>query len=138
LRALEAEELVTVAEAASDARVRRATLTPAGADEWDELEQRSEALAESLLEPLSARQRDELVLAMATVERLLSASLVEIEAEDPRSDAARWCLRRYSLELDERFDAGFDPGQRTPTSSPRRRACSSSPASGALRSAAAR
>ena len=109
LRALEGEGLVAVRPDPADARVRRAILTPRGEREWDELESRSEALAVSVLEPLSERQERELVSAMETVERLLTASLISVEAESPRSSAARWCLEQYYAELRERFDAGFDP-----------------------------
>jgi DNA-binding MarR family transcriptional regulator len=56
LRALEADGLVVVRPDAADGRVRRAALTPRGEREWDELESRSEALAVSVLEPLSERQ----------------------------------------------------------------------------------
>jgi hypothetical protein len=62
--------------------VRRARLTPAGLDERAELDRRSDALAVSVLEPLSEAQR-ELVAAMAEVERLLDASAVAIAVEDP-------------------------------------------------------
>jgi DNA-binding MarR family transcriptional regulator/GNAT superfamily N-acetyltransferase len=109
LRALEAEGLVAVRPDETDARVRRATLTPQGEREWDELESRSEALALSVLEPLSERQGRELVSAMETVERLLTASMISVEVESPRSPAGRWCLEQYYAELHERFDAGFDP-----------------------------
>ena len=34
---------------------------------------------------------------------------VGIVVEDPRSDAARACLRAYFAELDDRFESGFDP-----------------------------
>src|SRR6187431_1411216 len=44
LRSLEGEGLVAVRPDAGDARVRRATLTPRGVREWDELESRSETL----------------------------------------------------------------------------------------------
>ena len=109
LRALEAEGLVVVRPDASDGRVRRAALTPRGEREWDELESRSEALAVSVLEPLSARQEGELVAAMETVERLLTASLISVDVESPESSAGRWCLEQYYAELRDRFDAGFDP-----------------------------
>jgi ribosomal protein S18 acetylase RimI-like enzyme len=65
-------------------------------------------LASSVLDPLSERQRAELVTAMETVERLLTASMVSVEAEDPRTAGARWCLEQYYGELAERFDAGFE------------------------------
>jgi DNA-binding MarR family transcriptional regulator/GNAT superfamily N-acetyltransferase len=109
LRALETDGLVVVRPDAGDGRVRRATLTPRGEREWDELESRSEALAISVLEPLSERQERELVDAMETVERLLTASLIAVEIESPRGAAGRWCLGQYFAELRDRFDAGFDP-----------------------------
>lgn len=109
LRALEAEGLVVVRPDLADGRVRRATLTPRGEREWDELESRSEALAVAVLEPLSERQERELVGAMETVVRLLTASLIAVDVENPRSPAGRWCLEQYYAELRDRFDAGFDP-----------------------------
>jgi DNA-binding MarR family transcriptional regulator/GNAT superfamily N-acetyltransferase len=109
LRALEAEGLVVVRPDLADGRVRRATLTPRGEREWDELESRSEALAVSVLEPLSERQERELVGAMETVVRLLTTSLIGVDVESPRSRAGRWCLEQYYAELRDRFDAGFDP-----------------------------
>ena len=111
LRALEADGLVRVAAGTDDARVRRATLTARGRKEWQELERRSEAFADSVLAPLSEHQRDELVAAMSTVERLLTASLIAVDVERPRSAAARWCLQQYFDELGDRFDAGFDPAR---------------------------
>jgi DNA-binding MarR family transcriptional regulator/GNAT superfamily N-acetyltransferase len=111
LRALEEDGLVTIAADAADGRVRRVMLSPQGLREWQELESRSEAFAASILQPLSERQRNELVGAMQTVERLLTASMILVRVESPRSAAARWCLERYFLELHERFDAGFDPSR---------------------------
>jgi GNAT superfamily N-acetyltransferase len=61
-----------------------------------------------LLDDLDESQRGHLIDAMATVERLLTAQLVEIVPEDPTSDAARSCLQSYFAELDARFDDGFD------------------------------
>jgi ribosomal protein S18 acetylase RimI-like enzyme len=46
---------------------------------------------------------------MTTVQRLLTAGLVEISPEPPTSDTAQQCLRDYFAELDARFDGGFDP-----------------------------
>jgi DNA-binding MarR family transcriptional regulator/GNAT superfamily N-acetyltransferase len=109
LRSLERQGLVTTGRATADRRVRRAALTSAGLAEWRELERRSDELARALLEPLAERQRSVLVEAMADVERLLLPSLVTIAVEDPAGRDASWCLARYYEELDERFDAGFDP-----------------------------
>ncbi len=111
LRALEEDGLVTVGPDVADGRVRRVELSSRGSTEWNELESRSEAFAASVLQPLTERQRDELVDAMHTVERLLTASMIEVRAENPRRAMARWCLEQYFLELHERFDAGFDPSR---------------------------
>lgn len=109
LRALERDGLVRVGPSVADRRVRRARLTDAGLAERAMLDQRSDELARSILEPLADRQRDRLIAAMAEVERLLTASMVEISPYDPRHPHARYCLQQYFTELGERFQAGFDP-----------------------------
>ena len=114
LRALRADGLVAIEPDARDARVRRVRLTPAGLAERAELDRRSDALAASILAPLSDRQRDRLVAAMADVERLLTASSVRIAAADPRDPGARRCLEAYFAELARRFDGGFDPARSIP------------------------
>lgn len=114
LRNLERDRLVVVGASRADRRVRRVRLTKAGAAERAELDRRSDALARGLLDPLSDGQRGRLVAAMAEVERLLSASLVEVAVADPASRAARWCFRQYFAELEQRFDAGFDPSASIP------------------------
>ncbi|MCG0285879.1 helix-turn-helix domain-containing GNAT family N-acetyltransferase [Streptomyces sp. PSAA01] len=109
LRALERDGLVVVEPHPHDRRVRTVRLTEAGRKERALLDDRSDALAASLLDPLDARQRDRLTSAMAEVERLLTASVVSLEELDPdHPDAAR-CLRSYSAELQELFEGGFDP-----------------------------
>jgi DNA-binding MarR family transcriptional regulator/N-acetylglutamate synthase-like GNAT family acetyltransferase len=107
LRALEGEGLVRVEADAGDRRRRTVTLTPAGSAERLRLDERSDDLARSFLEPLSERHARQLVDAMATVERLLTAGIVALAPEDPGGEAARHCLRRYFAEIDERFDTGF-------------------------------
>lgn len=109
LRRLETERLVEVGRDSDDHRVRVVRLTEAGRVERTELDRRSNELAQSLLAPLDHPQRARLVDAMATVERLLTAGLVEIGVEHPTSGAAELCLQAYFAELDSRFDAGFDP-----------------------------
>jgi DNA-binding MarR family transcriptional regulator/predicted GNAT family N-acyltransferase len=98
-----------------DKRVRTVTLTDAGRAEREVLDARSDALARDLLAPLGERQRARLVDAMATVERLLLAGLVEISVEDQDSPDARHCLTEYYKELDERFEGGFDVTTSLPT-----------------------
>ena len=109
LRSLEAAGLVTVVLNDEDRRTRIARLTPAGLAERGLLDERRDARAWSLLEPLSAAQRRELVSAMRDVERLLTAAAVEITPVDPTHRDARRCLDAYFAELDRRSEAGFDP-----------------------------
>jgi DNA-binding MarR family transcriptional regulator/GNAT superfamily N-acetyltransferase len=114
LRSLERDGLIVVGSDRADMRVRTARLTAAGRTERRLLDRRSDELARSLLAPLSADHRERLVEAMGVVERLLTAGLVEVAIEDPRSAAARYCLESYFAELNSRFDAGFDPARAIP------------------------
>jgi DNA-binding MarR family transcriptional regulator/GNAT superfamily N-acetyltransferase len=114
LRSLEADGLIQVVQSSADARVRSAQLTPAGLAERALLDQRSDDLARSFLAPLTTGQRDRLVAAMADVERLLTAAMVEIRALDPAHPDARSCIRSYFAELDRRSDSGFDPAAGIP------------------------
>jgi DNA-binding MarR family transcriptional regulator/GNAT superfamily N-acetyltransferase len=109
LRNLEGAGLVEVGPGERDRRVRTARLTAAGRRERALLDRRSGELAELLLEPLQERQRARLVDAMAQVERLLTAAMVNIEPLDPEHPHARHCLREFAAELDRRFPQGFDP-----------------------------
>jgi DNA-binding MarR family transcriptional regulator/GNAT superfamily N-acetyltransferase len=109
LRALEVEGLIHTGRAPGDARVRYVVLTTVGRRELAVLNRLSDAAAASLLEPLTEKQRGVLSSAMGAVEKLLLASAVRIEVENPTSRPAQYCLDRYFEELTERFDAGFDP-----------------------------
>ena len=109
LRTLEADGLVAVDADGADGRVRRARLTPAGRAERAALDRSSDELAASILRPLNGHQRDRLVAAMAEVERLLVASMVDVAVLDPRHPDARRCIAAYFAELEQRFDNGFDP-----------------------------
>src|SRR5215472_6478053 len=109
LRSLEQQGLVVVRTSEHDGRVRLVQLTEAGLRERAELDHRADTFAISLLEPLSESQRVKLVTAMAQVERLLIASMVQISVADPTSQDARWCIEQYFTELGERFETGFDP-----------------------------
>lgn len=114
LRSLEAASLVTVGVGDEDKRVRTARLTKRGRAERAVLDERSVALARSLLDPLTDAQRARLIAAMDEVDRLLTAALVEITVRDPAHRDARHCLGQYFAELDDRFDAGFDPADSLP------------------------
>jgi DNA-binding MarR family transcriptional regulator/GNAT superfamily N-acetyltransferase len=109
LRSLERDGLVAVEASAEDRRVRTARLTPAGAAERGELDRRSDDVAAALLDPLTGAQRSRLVTAMAEVERLLTASTIQVAVTDPRQPGAREARGSYFAELGVRFPEGFDP-----------------------------
>ena len=110
LRRLEKEGLVRTGRSPEDARVRQLELTASGRRELRTLDLLSDRAAASILEPLSSAQRDSLTQAMGTVEHLLEAASVTLSVENPGSEAAQQCLRRYYAELSRRFARGFDPG----------------------------
>lgn len=112
LRSLEADGLATTSPSPADRRIRRAELTDAGRAERAELDARSDALAAAILEPLSERQREELVEATARVERLLTAATVELRDVSPTHPDSEWCLAEYRTELAER--TGRDPATSLP------------------------
>lgn len=108
LRALEAEGLVSVGPRPGDRRVRFVSLTERGRAERALLDRRSDELAASLLAPLSEGRRARLVGAMAEVERLLTATLVDLREVDPGAPEVAYCLRSYFTELSERAATGLD------------------------------
>jgi DNA-binding MarR family transcriptional regulator/N-acetylglutamate synthase-like GNAT family acetyltransferase len=114
LRSLEAARLVRVEPSESDRRVRTVRLTQAGLAERELLDRASDELARLFLEPLSEPRRARLVAAMAEVERLLTAALVEVDVVDPADRDAQFCLQEYFAELGRRFDTGFDPALSIP------------------------
>ncbi len=109
LRSLENDGLAVVERSRADGRVRTARLTARGMAERKVLDRLSDDAAAALLGPLSDRQRTRLVTAMAEVERLLTASAIQVGVADPREPSARACMRAYFAELSRRFDGGFDP-----------------------------
>src|SRR4051812_11747375 len=68
MRSLEDAGLVTVAPSPADGRTRVARLTRKGNRERALLDERSDNLARSMLEPLNAKQQQALIDSMATVE----------------------------------------------------------------------
>jgi GNAT superfamily N-acetyltransferase/DNA-binding MarR family transcriptional regulator len=117
LRSLERQRLVRISSGGAPRGrqsnacdgTRRVSLTRAGLVERAELDRRSDAVALSMLDPLSDRQREAFVAAVAQVERLLRASMVRFPVENPASADAQWCFEQYFAELAARFEAGFDP-----------------------------
>src|SRR5437868_11953660 len=114
LRSLEAAGLVTVGPSERDKRVRTARLTRAGLAERALLDRRSDDLARSFLAPLTPSRRERLVAAMAEVELLLTAGLVEFKVVDPAERDAEWCLNEYFGELGRRVETGFEPALSIP------------------------
>jgi len=108
LRSLEKQGLVRVRSDAGDGRVRWASLTHKGRAEFRAYDRGSDALAESILAPLSETKRQRLVAAMTECERLIRAAAADIRIEPPDSHDARWCLDAYFKELAARFESGFD------------------------------
>jgi DNA-binding MarR family transcriptional regulator/GNAT superfamily N-acetyltransferase len=111
LRSLEQRGLIRTAVDRTDGRARTVALTRAGRAKLAELDRKSDEGALSWLSPLGAGARLQLREAMATVVRILRASEIVIDVEDPRSAAARSCFDQYARELQERFEAGFDPAR---------------------------
>jgi DNA-binding MarR family transcriptional regulator/GNAT superfamily N-acetyltransferase len=109
LRSLEADGLIRVTASDSDRRTRVVRLTSAGRRERAALDRQADKHALALLAPLSTRQRERLVVAMRDIERLLTSASVEIEAVDPESADAQYCLAEYVGELNRRSERGFDP-----------------------------
>jgi DNA-binding MarR family transcriptional regulator/GNAT superfamily N-acetyltransferase len=109
LSSLERQRLITIEPSQLDGRVRQVRLTARGRHERAELDRRADEVAKGFLEPLNDRQRARLVAAASELERLLTASMVEIAVEDPTSRDARWCIDQYFDELNRRFEQGFDP-----------------------------
>jgi DNA-binding MarR family transcriptional regulator/ribosomal protein S18 acetylase RimI-like enzyme len=114
LRALEADGLITLAPSAYDGRVRFARATARGREELEVLDGRSDELARSILAPLATGQRIRLADAMSEVERLLTATMVDVAPLDPAHPDAVTCLQAYLAELDRLFDDGFDASRSIP------------------------
>ena len=78
LRRLEQEGLVETLPDPADARRRIVRLTAAGRRARRELDDRSEALAARLVDPLTDRQRERLAEALATADLLVRAATVRL------------------------------------------------------------
>jgi len=106
LRRLERDGLVAVVPDPGDHRRRQVTLTEAGQRRWKELERRSDDQARRIVEPLTPRQRERLVRALAEADLLVRAATVTFEPVDPAAPVARDVVGRYFAEIGRRF--GFD------------------------------
>lgn len=111
LRSLTTQGLIEVVRQEGDARRRQVRLTGAGRAEFSAYDKLSNDLAQSMLAPLNAPERERLLAAMNEVERLIQAGAVEVRHEPAASADARQCLAEYFRELAARFEAGFDPAK---------------------------
>jgi DNA-binding MarR family transcriptional regulator/predicted GNAT family acetyltransferase len=111
LRRLTDDGLVEVRADPDDRRRRVAVLTGRGRTAWRELEDRSDALARTLVGPLTPRQRDRLVDALVTADLLVRAATVHLREVPPTDPAAVAAAGAYFAELERRFPGGFDPGE---------------------------
>jgi DNA-binding MarR family transcriptional regulator/GNAT superfamily N-acetyltransferase len=111
LRRLEDEGLVEVHPDPADARRRVVKLTADGKVAHRDLDDRSEDLARSLVEPMSKRQRSALAEHLGQAERLIRAATVSLDVVDPASPRALAAVAAYLRELDETFSEGFDAGE---------------------------
>ena len=135
IASLQREGLVETAPGRRQARARGARSPTAAAPSSRSSTARATSSHAILLAPLGDKQRATLLEAMATVERLLTAGLVEITVEDPRSagrpllpDASTTRSSPSASRRLRRLDGASRPTIHR----------SSSPACGASRSAAAR
>lgn len=110
LRRLEDDELIELTDDPADGRRRVATLTRAGTDAWNDLDQRSDDIARKLLDPLTSGQRGELSDALTRAQRLLRVASISLREVAPDGDAAMSAMRAYVDELDRRFPERFDIG----------------------------
>ena len=108
LRLLEERELVGVHPDPADRRRRVASLTARGRSMWRRLDERSDALVQELLGPLTPVQRDRLNEALTIADLLVRAATVRLRRVDPRTQEAVEAVTAYFTELDARFLGGFD------------------------------
>ncbi len=110
LRRLEAEGLVSTGPDLADQRRRVVLLTEAGRAARQDLDDRSEDLAERIVAPLTDRQRARLTEALATADLLVRAATIRLRQVSPDDPGARHALGRYLAEIDERFPTGYEAG----------------------------
>jgi len=109
LRQLERRRLITTRKRpGEDGRIRFVQLTRSGITELRRINVLSDALARSMLAPLTAEQAQRLIAAMTDVERLLRVSSLELRPAAPSSREAQQCLEQYFAELALRFPGGYD------------------------------
>ena len=108
LRNLQDRGEVVIEPDPDDRRRRRVSLTSNGSSTYRRLDDRSERVAEEILQALSDRQRNRLTAALATADLLVRAATIQLRRVDPRSAPAQQAVHHYFAELNRRFPNGFD------------------------------
>ncbi len=111
LRSLEVEGLVQVRPSPDDARAKVASRTVSGAAEAALLDQLSDAAAQATLDGFTASEVAQVEAAARTLTRALTRRHLTIDAADPQSRDAQWCVGQFFAELDALFDSGYDPAK---------------------------
>ncbi len=106
LRSLEDEGLVETMPHKDDARRRIAKLTRTGRREFNAYEAISDSRAELLLGRQS--NSEALLAAMDMIASAFGRGSISIDATNPGSEEARYCLDEYYAELARRFKGGFE------------------------------
>lgn len=100
--------LVSRKATATDARVKRITVTAKGQKWLDRIDQKSDAAAAALLKGLAKDEVARLAAAMGDIQKLLGGT-VDIAPAPADGAESQACLHAYFSELSRRFPRGFDP-----------------------------
>jgi DNA-binding MarR family transcriptional regulator/GNAT superfamily N-acetyltransferase len=112
LASFERDKLLSRKRSRSDARQRELHLTVKGRRAFEQIDERSQAQAESMLAALPGRAQAELLAAMRTIERVLGQDTTQgrITLRQPRSGDYGWIVERHgAIYWDEyRWDEHFE------------------------------